>query len=131
MYPILKEGVSMWTSQPEGSDAIHYYIENPKNESFEVNYRLWKALMHADGTHPLDLPDNGRRILPKLKEYELVHTSRFVRDDGILNRFILFPFSDKMQTRTSAFKAINTALPVVSVLTLAVGSVCFNDIICA
>lgn len=119
MYPVLKEGVSIGTFQYEGSDTTHYYIENADGEEFEISHKLWDALLNADGTRPLNLPNNGHRILPKLKKHGLVRTSRFVKDDGIFNRFILFPISNRMQTRRLVFKAINAALPAVSILIFA------------
>lgn len=121
MYPVLKEGVSIGTFQYEGSDINHYYIENADGEEFEISHRLWDALLQADGTRPLNLPDNGRRILPKLKKNGLVRTSRFVQDDGIFNRFILFPIANRMQASRLVFKAINAALPAVSILIFAIG----------
>ena len=62
MYPVLKEGVSIGTFHYEGSDTIHYYIENADGEEFEISRRLWDALLKADGTRPLDLPDNGQGL---------------------------------------------------------------------
>ena len=76
MYPVLKEGVSIGTFQYEGSDIAHYYIENADGEEFEISHRLRDALLQADGTRPLNLPNNGSRVLPKLKRLGLVRTSR-------------------------------------------------------
>ncbi len=121
MYPILEEGVSIGTFLCEGSDITHYYIENADGEVFEISHRLWDALLQADGTHPLNLPNSGNRILPVLKEYGLIRTSRFVRDDGTFNRFILFPIGNRMQSGRPVFKAINAILPVVSALIFAIG----------
>ncbi len=121
MYPVLKEGVSIGTFQYEGSDTTHYYIENADGEEFEISHRLWDALLQADGTHPLDLPDDGRRVLPKLKRLGFVRTSRFVRDDGIFNRFILFPIGSQSPKTRLICKAINAALPLVSALIFAIG----------
>ena len=121
MYPVLKEGVSTGTFHYEGSDVTHYFIENADGKEFEISKRLRDALLQADGTRPLNLPDNGCRILPKLKKHGLVRTSRFVKDDGIFNRFILFPIGNGMQTDRLVFKAINAALPVVSILIFAIG----------
>ncbi len=122
MYPILREGVSIGTFQYEGfDDTTHYYIENADGEGFEIGRRLWDALLKADGTRPLDLPDNGRRILPKLKKHGLVCTSRFVRNDGIYNRFILLPIGNKLQAGKLIFKAINATLPAVSLFIFALG----------
>lgn len=121
MHPVLKEGVSIGTFQYEGSDATHYFIENADGEEFEISRRLWDALLKADGTRPLDLPDNGRRILPKLKRHRLVRTSRFVQDDDLFNRFILFSIGNRLQAGRLVFKALNAALPAVAILIFAIG----------
>lgn len=121
MYPVLKEGVTIGTFQYEGSDTTHYYIENADGEEFEISHKLWDALLQADGTSPLNLPNNGSRILPELKRLGIVRTSRFVRDGGIFNRFILFPIGNRYQNGSLICKAINAALPVVSVLIFALG----------
>lgn len=120
MYPVLKEGVSIGTFQYEGSDTTRYYIENADGEEFEISHRLSDALLQADGTHPLNLPNNGSRVLAKLKRLGLVRTSRFVRDDGIFNRFILLPIGSRRQNNRLICKAINAALPVVSALIFAI-----------
>lgn len=121
MYPVLKEGVSIGTFQYEGSDTIHYYVENADGKEFEISRNLWDALLQADGTQPLNLPDNGRRILPKLKKNGLVRTSRFVRGDGILNRFILFPIGSRSQDGSLFAKATNEILPILAILLFSVG----------
>lgn len=121
MYLVLKEGVSIGTFHYKGSDTTHYYIENDDEEEFEISRRLWDALLKADGTRPLDLLGNGRRILPKLKRHGPVWASRVVRENGIFNRFILFSIGNRIQASKSIFKAINTNLPAVSILTLAIG----------
>lgn len=121
MYPVLKEGVFIGTFHYEGSDTAHYYIENADGEKFEISNRLWNALLQADGTRPLNLPNNGSRVLPKLKQLGLVRTSRFIRDDGIFNRFILLPIGSRSQNNRLICKAINAALPVASVLIFAIG----------
>ena len=121
MYPVLKEGVSIGTFQHEDSGATHYFIESADGEKFEISRRLWDALLKADGTRPLDLPDNGRRILPKLKRQGLVRTSRFVQDNGLFNRFILFSIGNRLQAGRLVFKALNAALPAVAILIFAIG----------
>ena len=121
MYPVLKEGVSIGTFRYENSDTTHYYIENADGEEFEISRSLWNALLKADGARPLELPDNGRCMLPELKRLGLVRTTRFVQDDGIFNRFILFSISNRMRDSRLVFKAINAALPVVSILIFAIG----------
>lgn len=121
MYPVLKEGVTIGTFRHEGSEKIHYYAENPNGKEFELSHRLWNALLQADGTHPLDLPDKGHRVLPKLKRYGLVRTSRFVQDNGLFNRFILFPIGNRLQAGRLVFKALNAALPAVAIPVFATG----------
>lgn len=121
MYPVLKEGVSIGTFQYKGSEATHYYIENADGEEFEISRKLWDALLKADGTRPLDLPDNGRWILPKLKRHGLVRTSRFIQDNGLFNRFILFPVGNRLKTDRLVFRAINASLPAVAILIFAIG----------
>ena len=120
MYPMLKEGISIGTFCYEGSDTIHFFIENADGEEFEISREVRDALLQADGTRPLDLPDSGRKILHKLKRYGLVRTSRFVRDDGFFNRFILFPIGNRCRNGSLVCKAINTVLPVVSALIWAI-----------
>ena len=121
MNPVLRGGVSIGIFQYEGSDTTHYYIENADGEEFEISHRLWDALLQADGTHPLNLPNNGSWVLPKLKRLGLVRTSRFVRDDGMFNRFILFQIGNRYQNISLICKVINAALPLVSVLIFTIG----------
>lgn len=121
MYPVLKEGVSIGTFQYEGSEDIHYFIENADGEEFEISHNLWKALIQADGSQPLALPDGGKNDLPFLKMHELVRTSRFVRDKGMVNRFILFSVGNRIKTKSMICRAINALLPVVSILILIIG----------
>lgn len=121
MYPVLKEGVSVGTFQYEDSDTIHYYAENADGEEFEINHRLWRALLHADGTEPLDLPDKGQKILPALKKRGLIQISRFVRGSGIFNEFILFPIGRRLEKGSLFCKAVNAALPMAAVLLFAIG----------
>lgn len=63
---------------------------------------------------------NGSRVLPKLKRLGLARTSRFVRDDGIFNKFILLPIGIRSQKTRLICRAINAALPVVSALIFAI-----------
>lgn len=121
MYPILKEGVSFGIFQYEDSNIIHYYIENNNGEEFEISHRLWKALLHADGTKPLDLPNKGKGVIPKLKKYGFVQTSRFIHDESDINRFILFPIGRKCQNSSFIYKLINALLPVISILIFLIG----------
>lgn len=122
MYPFLKDGVSVGTFTYEGSDIIHYYVENAAGEEYEVTRPLWEALLKADGTRPLDLPNNGRSMLPKLKKCGIVQTSRFVRGRSLLNRFILFPIRNNAQNGNKACRVINGCLPIMSAICFLLGT---------
>lgn len=118
MHPILKEGTSLGCYQ-EGEHTF-YFAENAEGDDFVISPRLYNALKTADGTHPLELPDRGRQLLPRLKEAGLVQTSRFVRSNGLINRFILFPIS--RQSRGSPVcGCINALLPPLAVLVFLLG----------
>lgn len=116
MHPFLQEGVTLGTFQYEGSCVTHYYIENADGEEFEVGRSLWNALLRADGTRPLSLPDKGRKILPALKRRGLVQTSRFVRCDGVFNRFILFPIGNRLRSCRPLCRIVNALLPLAALL---------------
>lgn len=116
MYPFLKEGVSIGTFRDKNSDRIRYYIENADGEKFEVDHKLWKSVINLDGTHPLNLPIKDRWILSELKKHGLVQTSRFVHENGIINRFILFPISNRNKNIKLVCKLLNAILPLISVL---------------
>lgn len=118
MHPILKDGTSLGRYQ-EGEDTF-YFAGNAEGDEFVISPRLYNALKTADGTHPLELPDRGRQLLPRLKEAGLVQTSRFVRSNGLINRFILFPIS--RQSRGSPVcGCINALLPPLAVLVFFAG----------
>lgn len=123
MYPTLKEGVSIGTFHYEGSTAVHYYIENERGEEFEISQRLCDALLKADGTKPLDLPDQGKSILPELKNHGLIRTSRLVWGEGVICRFILLAFGSSAQKHINAFRFINSILPWVSLIVFSIGLV--------
>ena len=121
MYPVLKEGTTMGTFRYRDSADEHCYIENEDGEEFEISPTVWKALWKADGTRPLDLPGGGREMIPLLKELGLVRTSRFVREDGVFNRFVLFPVRNGEHRRYAPARAVNAILPAASVLLFALG----------
>ena len=81
MYPMLKEGITIGTFSYEGSDEIHYFVENGEGREFEISYELYKALVHADGTKPLRLRHcGGKKTVEELKRLGIIRTSRFVSD---------------------------------------------------
>lgn len=121
MYPLLREGVSIGTFQYEDSDTIHYFVKNKDDDEFEVSYPVWDALMHADGTHPLDLPNEGQELLQLLKKYHIIQTNRFVHNSGIHNQFILFNLGRTTRRTRRMCRKINTVLPVLAVVILIIG----------
>ena len=126
MHPILHEGVSIGTFQYEGSSAVHFYVKNDVGDEFEIGSSLCSALLKADGTMPLDLPDKGRRLIPKLKKHRIIRTSRFVKGPGLINRFILFPIRSKGNQCRSLFKVIHSVLPVIAMILFFTGVLLTN-----
>ena len=120
MYPVLCDNVSIGTFCYEGSNTKHYFIANAEGDEFEISRSLHDALLKADGTKPLDLPDKGRSVLPELKRNGLVSTSRFVRSKGLFNRFILFQVGNT-RNLSVACGIVNAGLPVIAILLFAIG----------
>jgi Zn-dependent protease len=120
MYPVLCDNVSIGTFCYEGSDTKHYFIANAEGDEFEISRALHDALLKADGTKPLDLPDKGRSVLPELQRNGLVSTSRFVKSKGLFNRFILFQVGS-IGNLSVACRIVNAGLSVMSILLFAIG----------
>ena len=118
MHPMLNENVSLYY---EEADTTRYFVENAEGKRMMVGPMLYKALLNADGTHPLELPDQGRQVLPVLKEYGVVRTSRFVQFQGIHNGFTLIPIKNGESKHRRLYQRMNTALPVVSILMFVLG----------
>nr|WP_295306014.1 site-2 protease family protein [uncultured Blautia sp.] len=123
MHPVLRDGVSMGTFQRENSAAVGYFIENAKGEEFEISRDLYKALLHADGTKPLNLPGKGKDIIPTLERLELVRTSRLEKEDEF-NSLLSFPVSSKVKKLRPFCKVLNNLLPLVSIIVFLVGICC-------
>ena len=121
MHPVIKEGVSIGTFEYEGSDDVHYFVENAEGEEFEISYKLWKALLGADGTRPLSLPDGGRDIIPRLKQDGIIQTSRFLRGKESMNRFVLFPVGSRSRGFRPYCRLANAALFLSAVPVFAAG----------
>lgn len=118
MYPMIKDGVSLGTFSYEGSKDTHYYVENAKGEMFEVGKSLYNSLLEADGTKPLNLPHEGRMLIPDLRRDDIIQTSRFVHCKGVLNRFILFPVKSKDYSSNKLLHAFNVFLPILAAIML-------------
>ena len=112
MYPMLKEGVSLSTFEYEGSKSTHYMIENPAGEAFEVSQTVWDALLQPNGIN--NLPDGGKEIISLLKRHNIVSTSRFIREDGIFNRFIVVNLESLKNKHL--FSTLNRILCVLSII---------------
>ena len=113
MFPMLADGVSYGTYRDKEFNSIRYFIANATGDEYDIDYRLLFSLLNADGTKPLMLHD--QRIIPFLKKARLIQTSRFVRGEGLMNRFILFPVGGNANKLRSMCMVINNYLPVVSI----------------
>lgn len=116
MYPRLQNGVSVGTFTYNGSPEKHYYVENKKEVQFEVSYRVYNELLHADGTHPLRI---SKTSLEKLKKNNILTTDRYVFD-GIISRFIVLPLGKSVTRFRPICQLVNAALPYFTVFLLAV-----------
>ena len=94
---MLRDGVTIGTFQYKGSNETHYYIENPEGYCLEIGFDLWLILRDIDGTKPIIISGKNQRVLRILKNHGMISTSRFVKERGIFNRFILFPISENKQ----------------------------------
>lgn len=122
MHPDLGKDVELGTYQYEGSDVTYYYAKNAEGKEFTLPRRVWEALMKADGTAPLDLPNQGKALLPKLERDGLVRTSRFAREDGPFNRFVLFVFKKKEPRRVpKIWKGADLLFSVLAFVSFAIG----------
>lgn len=120
MYPMLREDVSLRICKSKRSYKLHYLIKNGDDEEFEISHRLYDALLEADGTKPLNLPDKGKKVISRLKKDKLIYTSRVIHLGGPLFGLILLPVGNRVRKVRWIFKLLNAALPVVSVIVLAV-----------
>lgn len=124
MHPILRDDASLETFHNQGSEEMHYYAKNAAGDRIGIDHQTLEALLHADGTHPLDLPDNGEAIISELKNKGIIQTSRLSRDDSGDSFFILIPFREHSPKRNKICKLINAVFPFVSILTFALGIYC-------
>lgn len=120
MHPMLNEGVSLGIHRGRNARFGRYFACNDRGQEFAISKRLYNALFEADGTHPLNLPNNGQDILPTLKKHGLVRTSRFVRD-GVINRLILLPIGNRMKAGLPKWRTITLLLPFLSIALFVTG----------
>lgn len=121
MHPYLQTGVELGTFELEDSDQTYYYAKNKDGKNFLLTRPVWEALLKANGTAPLDLPDKGKNMIPLLKKRDLIHTSRFARNEKPYSRFIVFVFSDRRRPNAKLFRAIDFLLSWLCPLVFALG----------
>ena len=121
MYPILKEGVTIGTLNSEGSDIAGYYIENTDGEEYLISPTLFQTFLEADGTRPLIVSEDDRGMLEYLDGQGFLQRSRFVKGNGLFNRFIIFPVGSRLGRIRKAAGMVNTMLPVISVILFVFG----------
>ena len=123
MYPILRDDAFVGTFTYKNSDKVRYYAENGNGDMFELTKDLYNALLEAEDTHPLLLDKCDKNLINYLKKEKLIHTSRFVFDGGLFNRFIIVPIGDRANRLKKLCRCINFSLPVMSVLIFAISLV--------
>ena len=116
MYPMLREDVSLSKTKDQNSGKTRYFVKNGIEYRFEIGRSIYKALLDADGTKPLALPNKGKKIIPRLKRDRLIHTSRLVHLGSALFGFILFPIGNDVRKIRGLFRLLNSALPIASLL---------------
>lgn len=111
MHPILRDGTELGTIIHE-ADPVgkRYYAYNPDGKKYEISQEIFDALLKADGTKPMDLPNE---IITALKKCKLIQTARFVKTaDSIYNRFILFPIGSGANKYRKICILLNRLLPI-------------------
>lgn len=113
MYPILRSDVLLSKSDPDPyTSSVSYYAINHSGDRYRITPTLYKALLHADGTHPLfPEEDDDKELLLKLEQFELILTSRFVPINFFLKRFILFPVGSTARPLRPLCRVLNFFLP--------------------
>lgn len=112
MYPILRSDVLLIKSDPDPyTGSVSYYAVNHSGDQYCVTPSLYKALLHTDGTHPLLTDEDDPELLQRLKQYELILTSRFAPINFFLKRFILFPVGSTARPFRPLCRVLNFLLP--------------------
>ena len=119
MYPIRCDGVELMICEDDYG-AEFYCARNAAGEEYTISYPILKALIRADGTRPLLLPEDDVDLLAELIHCGLVQTSRLVKGKQY-DRLILFTFGDKVRKARPLCKLLNALLPVSSILIFILG----------
>ena len=117
MYPRLKLGVEMGTAVwDDSSEGL--YVSNKKGKMFEISQDIYDELYGADGTHPLDLPED---LQEQMKLDGLITTNRFEIDRLIIH-CVLFSVGERAKKFRPFCRIVNFVLPVLAT-TIFLGSV--------
>lgn len=121
MYPMLKEGVTIGTLCSEGSEIAGYYIENKKGEEHLISHALFQTFLEADGTRPLIVPEEDQDMFEYLDRQGFLQRSRFVKGNGLFNRFIVFSVGSGIGRIRKTARVMNSMLPFASVILFVAG----------
>lgn len=123
MYPVLKDNVGLGSFR--FGDEEGYFICNAESETW-VSKRLYVALMKADGTAPLDLPDNGHSVIPRLRKLGYIRTSRFEHEKGLICSFTILNLRSRALNNNCFLKLFSAVLPFLSVIVFVIGLLLMN-----
>lgn len=127
MYPLIKDGGFIGTVTYKSSGEIYYFLENAKGKKIFVNYDLWNIFNETSDAGFVKLPNKYNSIIPLLKKYDFIQTSRFVKGKGVFNYCILFSGCENWKTSKRFVQVLNRILPIISVITFVIGLKLFRD----
>lgn len=108
MHPRRKDGVELWRRKNKKTGGCRYYARNEAGQAYRISRQVRDALLHADGRSPINLP---RELIDRMKEADLITTSRFVRGNDRYNYIIVSPIGKGALWAREVFKSINSVLP--------------------
>lgn len=120
MYPILQSGVKFALCSSEGKEPV-YIAQNANGEEYEIDKRMYKLLINADGRRPLDLSGKEKKLIPVLAKYGLLQISRLQQYSGGLALFTVLPIGTVSEKNTKMCRLINFVLMKASAVVLTVG----------
>jgi hypothetical protein len=121
MYPMLKQGTSIYSCEDEETGEITYWAANKDEEEFEISERLYGALLRLDGTAPLQMGDETYELTAELEKYGIIRTSRYEKTGRLTNTFTLFPIGPGAARYEEICRFLNRLLPFAAVIWFAVG----------
>lgn len=119
MYPVLRDKVSMdivgkanLLEKDFLSPDNKYFAQGAEGDEVELSCDAFMEVLHADGTHPLQIPEE---LLNRLKEAKIISTSRYIFN-GLTSQLVLFAVGRRGRKYRPVCKVLNAVLPVLSVL---------------